>query len=106
MTDLKCNVTNCTNNERNLCIRPNITVDGSTAQTSCDTYCHSFNRRTEGAKNSILGTPSAKKETDIKCSATQCTYNSDNYCTATQVEVGGNGACRCSETECTTFTKR
>lgn len=106
MTELKCNVTNCINNERNMCIRPDIMVDGSTAKSSCDTYCHSFNKRTDSMKNSVMGTPSPKKETDIKCSATMCSYNTNNNCTATQVEVGGNGACRCSETECTTFTKK
>ena len=105
MSDLKCNVTNCINNEKNLCIRSQISVNGPTAQKSCDTYCHSFNKRNEGIKNSVTGTPSAKKETSINCSAAQCSYNSDCCCTARQVEVGGIGACCCNETECTTFKK-
>ena len=106
MSELKCNVTNCINNEKNMCILSDITVDGSTAQKSCDTYCHSFNKRNECIKNSVMGKPSAKKETSISCSASQCYYNSRNCCTANQVEVGGNGACCCNDTECTTFTKK
>lgn len=106
MSDLKCNVTNCINNEHSLCSRPIIKVDGDNAQESCDTFCHSFNHRIDSMQNSISGMPAAQESTDIKCTATECTYNTDNYCTADKVEVRGNGACRCGETECATFKRR
>ena len=106
MSNLRCNVKNCINNEQNMCCRPVIKVDGDCAQKSCDTFCHSFNHRINSIQNSISGTSRAEEKTDIKCSASQCTYNTDSCCTAESVEVGGNGACRCNDTECKTFEKK
>ena len=106
MSDLKCNVTNCINNEHSLCSRSSINVEGCDAQKCCDTFCHSFNHRMPGMQNSLSGHPSATEQTSIKCSARECTYNTDNNCTAKSVEMSGNGACSCSQTDCATFTKR
>ncbi|MBO7274763.1 MAG: DUF1540 domain-containing protein, partial [Clostridia bacterium] len=53
MSNLKCNVENCINFERNLCTRPLIKIDGDSAEKSCDTFCHSFNHRINSIHNSI-----------------------------------------------------
>ena len=105
MSKLRCNVENCINFERNLCVRPLIKIDGDCAEKSCDTFCHSFNHRINSIHNSISGTPRGEEKTDIKCTAHHCSYNSDDHCTAQTVEVTGNGACRCVDTECKTFVK-
>lgn len=106
MSNLKCNASNCINNAHGLCSRPIIRVDGDNAQKSYDTFCHSFNHRMGNMQNAISGGGSAEEHTDIKCTACECKYNSDNYCTADDVEVLGGGACRCGETECKTFKKK
>ena len=105
MSKLRCSVSNCINNEQNMCCRPIIKIDGDCAQKSCDTFCHSFNHRINNIQNSISGTPRAEEKTEIKCTACHCGYNSDERCTAENVEVAGNGACRSVETECKTFRK-
>ena len=105
MSKLRCGVTNCINNQQNMCTRPLIKIDGDCAEKSCDTFCHSFNHKLCNMQNSISGTPRAEEKTDIKCAAHQCTHNSDQRCTAENVEITGNGACRCTETECRTITK-
>ena len=105
MSKLKCSVCNCINNEQNMCCRPIIKIDGNCAEKSCDTFCHSFNHRINSIQNSISGTPRGEEKTEIKCTAHNCSHNADEHCTAENVEVSGNGACRSVETECKTFCK-
>ena len=94
------------NNEHGLCARPIIKVDGDNAQRASDTFCHSFNHRADNMQNSVWAGSGADENTDIKCTACECSFNSDNYCTKDDVEVSGNGACRCGETECKSFKKK
>lgn len=46
-----------------------------------------------------------KKEiNEITCFAKNCVYHKgNNACTAGSIEVGNSAACKCSETQCSTF---
>ena len=46
-----------------------------------------------------------KKEiNEITCFAKNCVYHKgDTACTAGSIEVGNSSACRCGETQCSTF---
>ncbi|MCI8283843.1 MAG: DUF1540 domain-containing protein [Firmicutes bacterium] len=52
-----------------------------------------------------------KTSTTVKCKVDECTYNSQDYCTADSIKVesqaGMLSSCTCSsETECATFQKK
>lgn len=42
----------------------------------------------------------------IKCSVTDCAYNTDKKCTAGEIHVGPQSATTTSETDCETFKLR
>ncbi|MBQ1274267.1 MAG: DUF1540 domain-containing protein [Cellulosilyticum sp.] len=39
----------------------------------------------------------------ISCSVVSCSYNKDHSCNAHVIQVGGKGACECSQTCCGTY---
>ena len=43
---------------------------------------------------------------DLKCAATNCTYNEDNYCSKGDIMVGGKHANTSDATRCESFRKR
>ncbi|MEG1779619.1 MAG: DUF1540 domain-containing protein, partial [Oscillospiraceae bacterium] len=43
---------------------------------------------------------------DIDCNAKKCVHNACGCCDATEINVGGAGACNCNQTECDSFCKR
>ena len=101
MTNLDCSVKNCKYNEDNCCCKQNIQVDGSTARNTNETCCGSFVERTDNAMNSNGMAP--EKQTNVACTAEYCTYNEDCMCHADNIDIVGNNACSCGETECATF---
>ncbi|MBO5230240.1 MAG: DUF1540 domain-containing protein [Clostridia bacterium] len=45
-----------------------------------------------------------KKINEITCFAKNCVYHKgDTACTAGSIEVGNSSACKCGETQCSTF---
>ena len=45
-----------------------------------------------------------KKISEITCFAKNCIYHKgDTVCTAGTIEVGNSTACKCGETQCSTF---
>ena len=104
MSSLKCSAGSCMNNEHGLCALPIIRVDGDDAKKSHDAFCHSFTHGQGGMQNSVYK-GQADERTEIKCTASECAFNTENYCTAERVEVSGAGASRSGETECRTFKK-
>ena len=103
MTQLNCSVTSCLYNQDHYCSKDDITVGGSNAKRTSDTCCESFKERQGTSASNSMGTPSAN--TDIRCEAEHCQYNQNCCCSADHVNVSGAAACRCEETECTTFTE-
>ena len=102
MTKLTCNVTNCINNEDRMCCRPNIKVDGAQAHDKQGTCCHSFGHRSDCVISGMTAN-SACEDTQIRCSAQDCAYNSNSVCSADRICVEGDGACDCNQTCCGTF---
>lgn len=104
MPNLVCSAQSCVYNNAMYCSKGDIKVGGEQAKVCQDTCCESFRERTsESAKNS-MGSPSARA--DIKCQAEHCRYNDNCVCHAEQVDIAGAGACRCEQTECTTFSDK
>lgn len=106
MSYLRCNARACTNNQRELCIREGIRVDGDDARQRKDTCCGSFTLRPETYSNVVERNCAAQPETDIACDAMTCSYNQDCKCTAPSVDISGSGASDSSQTQCSTFDRK
>lgn len=103
MSYLRCNASNCSYNQNDLCVREGIRVDGASADCKHDTCCNSFSQRSGSYTNSVGGGTTARPETDIDCDVRKCSYNKDCKCHASSVDISGSGACTCRETQCSTF---
>lgn len=103
MPELVCSAQSCVYNNAMYCSRGDIEVGGRNATVCQDTCCESFKERQGTSASNSMGTPSAN--TDIRCEAEHCQYNQNCCCSADHVDVSGAAACRCEETECTTFIK-
>ena len=102
---LSCSALNCAYNEDRYCSKGDILVQGDDAQTACETCCSSFKEAGEGNwKNAMSGNASATIQID--CTACKCHYNENNRCMAGQVDIAGQSACTCTQTECSTFEKK
>ena len=103
MPKLYCGVENCTYNAEHCCCLGKVDVDGSEA-TECTegTCCNSFVE--DNGVHNCSGEPEPNSEID--CKAESCMHNENCKCHAESIEVVGNGACRCGQTECSTFTRR
>jgi hypothetical protein len=107
MTNLQCNVINCSNNKDNCCCRPDIQVNGPCACGSEQTSCSSFVDATSSAENST-GYSMPNIALDISCDAKNCTYNKQEKCCADHISVSSEGANpdTSSKTECASFENR
>lgn len=104
MTNLECNVTNCANNNNNLCCRPDIKVSGPAACSAEQTCCSSFVDADSGAQASV-GYSDPNISLEILCSAKNCTFNTDERCRADHISVRSEGSYPDTEskTECASF---
>lgn len=100
---LVCSAQSCVYNDGMYCSKGDIKVGGESAQTSGETCCTSFKERAAMGGKSAMGTPSQK--IDVVCEACECMYNKNRVCDAGKIDISGPSACRCEQTECSTFKK-
>lgn len=105
MTQLDCNVTGCMHNKDNCCCKNDIEVDGSSATSSCNTCCGSFDPKREDSYSNSMDRM-AKKATDVSCQAKNCMYNEQGYCEADHIGIVGASASQSEQTECGSFKRR
>lgn len=108
MTKLDCSVRNCMHNKDDLCCRPTIKVDGTSAHRSDETSCDSFRRlhtdppHVASLNNVGVGYEYPNKSLDISCSAKNCSFNKESHCIADHISIKN-----CSDgTECASFVER
>lgn len=99
MTNLKCSVYSCTHHKGDMCCKPNIKVGDPQAQTANETTCVSY--APKGNENNI-GYTTPNESLEIVCSATECVYNENTKCSASNVSINTMG----DNAGCSTFTKR
>ncbi len=104
MTELRCEVNNCTYNDSNCCCKGDICVAGVHADEKGKTCCESFSNRKNDAFTSSIS--HASDVIGIDCEAIRCIYNSNYRCKAKKVDILGNGAKNSEGTACGTFTER
>lgn len=108
MTELKCSVSECTNNSDRCCCRPDINVSGKCACGCEQTSCADFEKRDanaqSGSQNSC-GCTQPNQQLHVRCEAEKCLYNQHGDCSASDIDV-----CGCSgdinsksDTQCKTF---
>lgn len=100
---LNCTVKNCLYNKDEYCAKGDILVDGRTAKKSEGTSCKSFVERRESVSNSC-GCGSATPHIQVECKACECTFNKEERCDAEEITIAGRNACKCSDTECGSFS--
>ncbi len=102
MPILDCNVQSCFHNKENQCCLDSIKIDGGNAQTSTQTECKSFKEKTgDSFSNCDSGSPNLTS--DVNCEATHCVFNDNCTCNADHIAVAGGNACKCGETQCSSF---
>jgi hypothetical protein len=101
MTQLDCNVVNCSFNEDNCCKRTDIQVEGTQAKNASDTCCGSFVARGCGCASNAAGEPA--KGTNVACDACECKFNRNHECSASHIGIAGGHADTSRETECGSF---
>ena len=101
MTNLKCTVNSCAHHKNDCCCIPGICVGGEEARITAETCCNNFVERKDQVSN--RGDQEENPVSDIKCQATNCTFNEDCKCHAKDICIFGHDACRCQQTECASF---
>lgn len=101
MTVLDCSATNCFYNKEKRCSKGSIQVEGRTAEKMSETCCGNFKESENCMCNS---TSAAEREIDVSCEAANCQYNRDCKCSAGHIGINGSNACKCTETECGSFS--
>ncbi|PWM46337.1 MAG: hypothetical protein DBX47_02705 [Clostridiales bacterium] len=103
MPKVYCSATTCVHNSSNCCSLSNLDICGKGAKKAFDTECGSFYERRDDVGNTC---ESACGCADISCEATKCVHNENKNCNASQIDVSGVGANKCSQTECDTYCKK
>ena len=99
---ISCNVNNCSHNSSGTCCANSINVGGAGVSQAENTCCGSFLDKSHYSDLTNSYNSSGVCET-ITCNARNCKYNSNDVCTAKNVEINGNQANVYSETNCKTF---
>lgn len=100
INQLSCCADSCENYKNGYCSLSSIEIAGVGAQSSASTCCNNFKLKSESfTSQSKLESPYL----DIRCSAKECIYNSDNCCSASYVDITGHAASSCGDTLCSTF---
>jgi len=84
VTNLRCDVMNCANNQNDCCCRPEIQVSGTKGSDSI--FCASFVDATNGARNSI-GCCLPNTSIDVTCDAEECAFNSNLKCRNQDIRI-------------------
>ncbi len=101
MTKLDCNVSSCMYHADKKCSKNDILIDGSEASMPHETCCSSFREQSCGCSKNAVGEP--KASLDVRCKATNCTFNNNEKCQADHIGISGANACVVAETECASF---
>lgn len=101
MAVLSCTAVTCVYNKNELCSKGDIKVGGSNAKAADQTCCESFKERTGDSMSSATGCGCTT--IGIDCEAQNCEFNEKCKCVAGAINIGGNEACQCEETRCSTF---
>lgn len=100
MTKLKCDACSCAYNNDYYCCINSIQVGGKDATNKSSTCCDSFEKQT-GAMSNYNQTPNP--EMIVACEASNCVYNENRKCEASEISICGDHAGKARETECGTF---
>lgn len=100
MPKLSCSAKNCANNNNDYCCISSIKVSGNNAVNSDETCCNSFRDKSDSFTNCAT---EPNLSVDIACKAKNCVHNNNDKCMAESINISGQSACSCTQTECTSF---
>ena len=99
---ISCNVNNCSHNSSGTCCANSINVGGKGVSKAENTCCGSFLDKANYSNLTNSYSSSGTCES-ISCNAGNCKYNSNESCTAKNIEINGAEVNLYSETNCQTF---
>lgn len=106
MDKIRCEVTNCSHNKKEVCFANCVDIVGSSAKKEYDTACGSFLNRLHYSEltNNTLSSGSCDC---LKCTVETCDFNSNHLCTLDSIKVSGQGNVEYhNQTECASFKIR
>lgn len=103
MPALVCTAKSCVHNKNELCDRGEILVAGETAHTKDETCCSSFKERTGDSMTNSSANGCGCDNIQVACEVCECRYNESKKCQAGSIDIYGEHACQCRETQCNTF---
>lgn len=99
MTQLDCRATECRYNQNKMCCRAGITVEGTTAKMSDETYCGNYEVGKDGCGCNKAGEPDGV--TQVSCDAKNCDYNVSGKCDAGSIDIANSAGA--GQTKCASF---
>ncbi|KUO64697.1 MAG: hypothetical protein APF84_06150 [Gracilibacter sp. BRH_c7a] len=110
--ELKCEAEKCVFNLKELCVAPEIHVNGHDTMGGRFTYCNTFSVDVDDSEAVLKEFSKDTKDNyfitspEIACSAQNCIYNEGEECHAPHVKILGGIATVPVQTECHTFFPR
>ena len=102
MAKISCSAVNCGHNKDLYCCKPNVYIDGETANRPEKTCCDSFVMKGSG---SFAG-ENPQGNVNVECAAEMCVFNCNGVCDAKNIVVGTEEAKCIENTECDSFTTK
>ena len=102
MTQLDCRATESRDNADKMCARAGITVEGTSAKKSDETYCGNYEVGKDGCACNRAGEPDGV--TEITCDAKNCHYNASGKCEAGSVDIADSTGV--GQTMCASFAMK
>lgn len=103
MPALMCTAKTCVYNKNELCSRGDIKVAGESAHTKDETCCSSFQERKGDSMQNNTAEGCGCTNIKVACEVCECKYNESQSCHAGSIDIFGEHACDCQETQCHTF---
>ena len=97
---INCSATNCAYNNGGGCYASKIQVQGSRANTTCETACATYKDKASSSFTNCSGECNCAKTNSISCAANNCKHNDNGCCKADSVQINmQNASCETFITE-------
>jgi hypothetical protein len=105
MAQINCSVNNCSHNKSGVCYSNRVNIGGLNSSCAEDTCCGSF--LDKQLYSDLTNNTNASGPCDaLVCKVENCSYNCNNLCNLSNINVGGNNVKVYSEAHCESFEEK
>ncbi|GAA0104609.1 DUF1540 domain-containing protein [Paraclostridium sordellii] len=97
---ISCSATSCTYNNSGGCFASGIQINGTSANTTCETNCGTYQDKASSSFTNSVHECDCAKINSISCAAKNCKYNDSGACKAESVKINMDDA------SCDTFISK